>query len=313
VAPKIDPLTRWTLGPSLVVAVCATGFCACSNSAGNRYAPVTSQPALKATHKQTFNYTGHKQTFVVPTGVTNIAVTASGASGGVSNPDSTAGTGGLVRAAISVTPGETLEIYVGGSGAGGGAGGYNGGSNGGVPYNSAALAAAGGGGASDVRQRGPKFADRVIVAGGGGGAGLFGGYYGSGTSGDGGRGGRKTGQRGGVGCCENNSGSGGSGGSQTTGGSGGAAGDGGAKGAAGSIGTGGAGGSGFCNSAGGGAGGGYFGGGGGGGAGYCYSYSGGGGGGAGGSSYVEPGAMHVVDRRGAAPLGNGSIVITWKP
>ncbi|MGB8908995.1 MAG: hypothetical protein WCC84_09630 [Candidatus Cybelea sp.] len=259
-APKIDTLTRWTLELSLIVAVCATGLYACSNSAGNGYAPSTSQPALRSIHKQTFNYTGHKQTFVVPTGVTNIAVTASGASGGVPYPDSTAGTGGLVRAEISVTPGERLEIYVGGSGAGGGAGGYNGGGDGGVPYNSAALAAAGGGGASDVRQRGLKFADRVIVAGGGGGA----------------------------------------------------PGDGGAKGAPGSIGTGGAGGSGFCNSAGGGAGGGYFGGGGGGGAGYCYSYSGGGGGGAGGSSYVEPGAMHVVDRRGAAPPGNGAIVITWK-
>ena len=257
-APKIDALTRWTLGPSLVVAVCATGLYACSNSTGNRYAPTMSQPALRATHKQTFNYTGHKQTFVVPTGVTNIAVTASGASGGVSYPDSTGGTGGLVRAEISVTPGETLEIYVGGSGAGGGAGGYNGGGNGGVPYNSAALAAAGGGGASDVRRRGLKFADRVIVAGGGGGAGLFGGYHGSGTGGDGGRGGRKTGQRGGAECCENNSGSGGRGGSQTAGGSGGAAGNGGAKGAAGSIGTGGAGGSGFCDSAGVGAGGGYL-------------------------------------------------------
>ena len=245
-APKIDTLTRWTLELSLIVAVCATGLYACSNSAGNGYAPSTSQPALRSTHKQTFNYTGHKQTFVVPTGVTNIAVTASGASGGVPYPDSTAGTGGLVRAEISVTPGERLEIYVGGSGAGGGAGGYNGGGDGGVPYNSAALAAAGGGGASDVRQRGLKLADRVIVAGGGGGAGLFGGYYGSGTGGDGGRGGRKTGQHGGAGCCENNSGSGGRGGTQTAGGSGGAPGDGGAKGAPGSIGTGGAGGSGFC-------------------------------------------------------------------
>jgi hypothetical protein len=36
-----------------------------------------------------------------------------------------------------------------------------------------------------------------------------------------------------------------------------------------------------------------------------------GGGGGGGSSYVEKGATHVKNLQGAAPPGNGQIVISW--
>jgi hypothetical protein len=43
----------------------------------------------------------------------------------------------------------------------------------------------------------------------------------------------------------------------------------------------------------------------------CTSSVGAGGGGGGGSSYIEPGATNVKDQKGAAPPGNGQIVISW--
>ena len=61
---------------------------------------------------------------------------------------------------------------------------------------------------------------------------------------------------------------------------------------------------------GGGGGGGYFGGGGGGGGGGGEDGCPGGGGG-GGSSYVEPGANTIKDKKGGALPGNGQIVIAW--
>jgi len=103
---------------------------------------------------QTFVYTGTQQSFVVPAGVSNVTVVATGASGGVGFHGSTGGAGGAggrgaeVSAQLSVTPGETLYIEVGGTGApapgntGAGSGGFNGGAAGGDN---------GGGGASDVR------------------------------------------------------------------------------------------------------------------------------------------------------------------
>jgi hypothetical protein len=50
--------------------------------------------------------------------------------------------------------------------------------------------------------------------------------------------------------------------------------------------------------------------------GYHRPGSGGGGGGGGyygggGSAYVEPGATNVKDNKGAAPPGNGEVVISW--
>jgi hypothetical protein len=38
---------------------------------------------------------------------------------------------------------------------------------------------------------------------------------------------------------------------------------------------------------------------------------GGGGGGGGASSFVERGATHVENKQGAAPSGNGRVVISW--
>jgi hypothetical protein len=122
---------------------------------------------------ETFNYTGGPQIYVVPEGVTTIAVTLEGAAGETPHGGGQGGQGGRVRASITVTPGEVLEIQVGGQGGSGNS--YNGGGGG----------AGSGGGATDIRR--PNFnttsscaytltctySDRIIVAGGGGGGGGY--------------------------------------------------------------------------------------------------------------------------------------------
>ena len=113
------------------------------------------------THGKTFSYTGAKQTFVVPRGVTHITVVARGA-GGESCPRT--GRGARVYAVIPVASKERLDIYVGGSGGSPG-GGFNGGGS------SYGLGYGGGGGASDVRVRPGRLRDRILVAAGGGGGG----------------------------------------------------------------------------------------------------------------------------------------------
>lgn len=237
-----------------------------------------------------FEYTGAKQTYVVPTGVTRIDITAYGAAGGAYGVPKN-GNGGMTSGSVAVTPGETLEIYVGGSN------GYNGGGPGGsvggfYPGTS-------GGGASDVRQGGGALTNRIIVAGGGGG---MGGYSGGGTAGAG-AGGNGNGVNGvpfgGSNC------SGGFGGTQVAGGLFGNGCMGGSNGSSGNLGSGGSGGSASgAGGAGGGGGGGYYGGGGGGGGAPGW----GGGGGGGGSGYVAPG---IGSTRGATGVrnGNGRVII----
>lgn len=116
---------------------------------------------------QTFVYTGAPQLYVVPDGISSISVEVRGAQGGNAG-NSNGGRGAVVTANISVTPGESIQINVGGSG---NHGGWNGGGRG-VAY---------GGGASDIRR--PAFStstscafdlncaatSRILVAGGGGG------------------------------------------------------------------------------------------------------------------------------------------------
>lgn len=238
----------------------------------------------------TFTFTGEVQTFTVPAGVTSMAITAQGAeggTGGISNSGS--GLGGLVNATLAVTPGSTLNIFVGGqggtgTGAGSGAGGFNGGAPGG-----GGSFAGGGGGASDVRVGGVALTDRIIVAGGGGGAG------GAAVAIVGGGGGDLTGQTGNPSA----SATGGGGGTQAAGGAGGT---GFASGTVGALGDGGAGGAGGIG-AGGGGGGGFFGGGGGG-AGAA------GGGGGGGSSFTAAGATSVTHQQDVR-AGNGEVTLSW--
>ncbi len=266
----------------------------------------------------TFNYTGSMQTFVVPAGVTELDVEVMGAEGGdaVGNVSgwSTAGAvnhdggdGGRVTATISVTPGETLNIYVGGEGQLT-VGGFNGGGDP-ASCSGTEVIAAGGGGASDIRQGGNTLGDRIVVSGGGGGnGGTFNTYYGDPNTG---AGGGLTGQdatlNGGNACLP------GTGGTQSAGGTpgnttcwcggsevagAGTLGDGGSSVCAPSglstcscTGTG-------CTSGGGG-GGGYYGGG----AGIAFAPGGGG------SSYTDPSATNVVHTQGYQ-TGNGQIIIT---
>jgi hypothetical protein len=130
----------------------------------------------------TFNFTGAMQTYVVPAGVTTLTIETWGAQGGA-NWVNNVNYGGYSKADFSVTPGETLYIFVGGQ-ATSIAGGYNGGGTG-------EGAGKGGGGGTDVRQGGTSLNDRIIVGGGGGGAGYWsnlhvvGGVGGGMTGGDG--------------------------------------------------------------------------------------------------------------------------------
>jgi hypothetical protein len=179
---------RYALGAAALVAMLA--------GCGGAQSPMASPGAFNLSHKvpdteqsQTFSFTGRKQTFTVPTGVTRIKVTASGASGYNYSPG---GLGGLISAVVRVTPGESLAVFVGGEGTYYGVGGYNGGGNGNCDP---AGCGGGGGGASDVRQGGSKLKDRVVVAGGGGAQGEFGGGCGCGNVG--GAGGGRTGATGG--------------------------------------------------------------------------------------------------------------------
>lgn len=234
-----------------------------------------------------FRFTNAEQTFVVPPGVTQLQVTAKGASGGIyedGHDDSYYGKGGKVSATLAVTPGQVLRLYVGGRGqwAYGDYGGFNGGGDHFYPY-----AGATGGGASDIRIGGASLSNRVLVAGGGGGAMWdYPGGAGGGLIGGNGQG--RTPEEGGGG------------GSQTTGGIGGIS----EEGPNGGDGTLGKGGSGTCCEFGSGAGGGGYYGGGGGGANY--------GSGGGGSSYTDPVLCAQVAHVQGDHIGDGIIELAWK-
>ena len=269
-------------------------------------------------NRKTFDYTGKKQTFIVPAGVTKLTVIARGGEGGGISyyPSGNApGFPGRVYAVIRVNPGDKLIVFVGGSGTHGG---FNGGGAGGAPGSEKYMGNPGGG-ASDVRIGGNTLADRAIVAAGGGGGGEAINAYGYGY---GGNGGGLDGESGG-GNGSYSDGAGGAGGTQSEGGSGGAGGvddygsyGNGQSGGNGALGLGGSGGNGgpYCEAAGGGGGGGgYYGGGGGGGGAtsyFCYR-SGQSGGGGGGSSYVEPSAIKSRMWTGWKTKGDGRVTFSW--
>lgn len=121
----------------------------------------------------TFNFTGGIQTFTVPCGVDTVFLQTWGGQGGAgANGNSNAGPtlggagglGGYAEGWLVVSPGDVLNIFVGGQGATP-TGGFNGGANGGSQN------AGGGGGATDIRVGGTAEANRVLTAGGGGGGG----------------------------------------------------------------------------------------------------------------------------------------------
>ena len=245
-------------------------------------------------YKSSYSYTGSAQTFTVPPGITSIHVDAYGASGCTVSSNyggnGQVGKGGRVETDLNVTPGQVLNIYVGGSRHFSGAqqdnGGWNGGGNAGPDGIGVSFP---GGGATDIRIGGTDLNNRVIVAGGGGGE-----QNGSGHGGDGGG---LTGQNG---TSDTSSGGQryGSGGSQDQGGIGGKVWNGSNYiirwNASGSLGQGGAA---YLNSGGGG--GGYYGGGG-----------GGDGAGGGGSSYTDPDLCHNVIHTRGVQISHGKLIIT---
>ncbi len=102
----------------------------------------------------TFNYSGSIQTWNVPTGVTSITIEAWGAQGGSTSYGGysyTGGQGARMRGTFTVTPGDLLQIVVGGMGA------------------SSTTYRSGGGGGSFVWVDGASLP--LIIAAGGGGAG----------------------------------------------------------------------------------------------------------------------------------------------
>jgi len=128
-------------------------------------------------------------TSTVPSGVWWAVIECWGAEGGTSTgPGSTApgGKGGYLKARVPVTPGETLNIHVGGTG-GALTGGANGGGDGArVAGTDPDGESGGGGGASDVRQGGDTLSDRIVVGGAGAGGGAAEGSGAAYAGGDGG-------------------------------------------------------------------------------------------------------------------------------
>ena len=116
-----------------------------------------------------FAATGAAQMFTVPAWVTEVTLEAWGAQGNRNANGVLGGKGGYATGKLVVTPGQVLNVFVGGGNTASTAAGFNGGGVGGTSP-CAGAAAGGGGGASDVRVSGTALANRVIVAGGGGGA-----------------------------------------------------------------------------------------------------------------------------------------------
>ena len=314
---------------SLVTAASINAQCLSITCPGNMTvsAPTSSCGALatyslpvfsSACTTQTFNFTGGMQSYTVPVGVTSLTITARGAQGASQTLGGTGGLGGRVQGVLSVSPGQVLNIFVGGQN------GYNGGALGGVNGNTVFSGpstgnAGNGGGATDIRIGGVALANRVLVAGGGGGAGHNGVWPGcqtAGPAGNGGYGGNSIGGNGSVASstacfCTGGGGNGGFGGTQSAGGATSTYNTGGClqtwgPGNAGTLGIGGAGSLVFFNGSGGGGGGGggYYGGG----SGANGSDTTPGGGGGGGSSYV--GGATSTNLSASVNTGNGSVVLT---
>ncbi len=274
-----------------------------------------SASALAETKTDTFKYTGKEQAFVVPASVTSIHVVAIGGAGATASAGgAVGGRGAIVSGSLSVKPGRTLYVEVGGNAA------STGGFNGGGSVDGAGPGA--GGGASDIREVSighepspgseTSLKSRLLVAAGGGGGGgsLVVGIDVLCEPGGAGGSAEEPGLGGHI-CKGSGPDNGGAAGTSEEGGAGAGSGCGFLS-ASGGLGEGGAGGNAGNGSGGaGGGGGGYFGGGAGGGYNAC---EGGleiaGGGGGGGSNLVPAGGTAGLDadENGAPP----SIVITYK-
>lgn len=288
-----------------------------------RTAPVYVAGGGQPSFTDSLNFTGGIQTWTVPCGVTSVNIDVYGAEGGAGatgGNSATGGPGGLgghAMGTLAVTPGQILNIFVGGAGATP-TGGFNGGANGGSTN------AGGGGGATDIRVNGTALTDRVLTAGGGGGGGRAGCETNTVAGGAGGSGNGTNGANGFDAPTPGGVAGGGFGGTISAGGNAGI-GCGGFLGAPGTIGASGNGGDGGAGQScccftfgsipgGGGGGGGFIGGGGGGGGsagttGCSGNDKGAGGGGAGGSCDVSGASNGVVGT--PSRTGNGAVYITY--
>lgn len=316
VSSQSNPSVTWAAIGKYGVTLTATDANGCSST----YTDSIQINNCPVAGSQVFSYTGSVQTFTVPACKTQVFVEAWGAQGGNATNGGTGGLGGYVSGTLAVTPGQVLQIYVGGTN------GYNGGGQPGLNGNSTSgVVAPGsggvGGGASDVRV-GSGLNDRVIVAGGGGGGGHVGVWNSCQPGGTGGAGGVGGGTAGGDGSstacnCTGGGGKGGQAGTQAAGGAGGTyngLGCGSSSitlntGGAGAFGQGGNGSSQFDNRNGAGSGGGGGGGWYGGGAGANGNNTTAGGGGGGGSNYVG-GVTGGISQNGVRS-GNGQVIISW--
>ncbi|TBN55992.1 hypothetical protein EYE40_00465 [Glaciihabitans arcticus] len=287
--------TFTSTGGYAIIAVYSGSVDYAASTSGTVTQTVTSDPA---------GYNSSKR-YTVPAGVYGIRIEAWGAAGQKPQYGNGApGTGGGVSSVLAVTPGQVLQVTVGGVGGGG--------SSGASYY----VPAGAGGGASDIRigdcaaTSSCALADRVVVAGAGAGPGAVTGQDPR-TSHCGGNGGANADGSGTRGCSytEANGWPGAGGGATATtagGGGGGGFGSGARVGSAGALGVGGnGGGSGSSGSGGGGGGAGYYGGGGGGGGDM-------GGGGGGGSSWFSPTNLSG-SFLGSSNGGDGRVTITALP
>jgi PKD repeat protein len=277
-----NPSATWsTAGPHDVTLTASQNGCS-----------TTTTVSLYVYTQVQFNYTGGEQTFTVPDGITSLAIDAFGAQGGTVTYAGTnygaGGLGGKASGTLSVTPGETLRIYVGQQPSNY-LGGFNGGGSSGF---STYGETRGGGGSSDIRQGGSALSNRVLVAGGGGSSATTSLNGGAGGGLDGGSTSNYT-------CCGGSLWTGAGGGTQLAGGSGGT---GSSNGTAGTLGQGGNGGPVY----GGGGGGGYYGGGGGSGSAQGMGYSTAGGGG---SSYI--GGVSNGSTTAGVNAGHGKVIVLY--
>ncbi|HYU60829.1 MAG TPA: glycine-rich protein [Solirubrobacterales bacterium] len=244
-------------------------------------------PSSAAAVTETFGFTGAEQTFVVPAGVSEIEVEAAGADGAPGNAGVPGGDGALVTGTLSVTPGQTLYVEVGGVGQcnGSGAGGSADAGAGGGASDIRTISVSDGGGALCAAHSQASLESRLLLAAGGGGAAAF---VAGGAGGDAGEAGSDS---------NDGSANGGQPGDASAGGAGGSGGTG-PDGGSGSLGQGGVGGTSIDD--GGGGGGGLYGGGGGEGSDIVGPAGGGGGGGgsnlvpAGGSASIASGPPQVA-------------------
>lgn len=171
-----NPSVSWSSTGDYVVSLTVTDTNGCSSSSIDTVTVSSCIP----TGTYTFNYTGAPQFLVAPSACGPLTFQCWGASGGNSTTAGgpcIGGDGGYATGEMTVTPGDTIWIYVGqqGSNSSGNTAGvpraWNGGGAGGSSYiGPSQPGGAAGGGASDIRIGGQSLNDRVIVAAGGGGA-----------------------------------------------------------------------------------------------------------------------------------------------